>query len=118
MKKTISFCLILLCLLLTACGQESKTISTNAALDLINDGAIIIDVRTKEEYDSGHIKDAINVPLDVIDTISYDKDKLIIVYCATGVRSLQAFNELKELGYTNIYNIDGGLLNWGGELEE
>ena len=115
MKKIFS--LFLICLLITACGDEKRTITTNDAMELIDNGATIIDVRSKEEFDTGHIKDAINIPVDIIDTLSYDKNTTIIVYCASGVRSLQAFNELKKLGYTNVYNLDGGLLNWGGELE-
>ena len=115
MKKIFS--LLLICFLITACGEENRTITTNEAFELINNGATIIDVRTAEEFDTGHIKDAINIPVDMIGTLNYDKDTLLIVYCASGVRSLQAFNELNKLGYTNVYNLDGGLLNWGGELE-
>ena len=116
MKKIIS--LLLLCLLLTACTEKFKTIATNEAIELIDKGARVIDVRTIEEYNTGHIKGAINIPLDTIDTINYDKDTTIIVYCATGVRSLQAVNTLSDMGYKNLYNLDGGMLNWGGETEE
>ena len=116
MKKVVS--LIVLCLIITACTQKFETIVTNRALELIDDGAIVIDVRTIDEYNSGHIKTAINIPLDTIDTINYDKNKKIIVYCATGVRSLQAVKVLSDMGYTNLYNLDGGLLNWGDDLEE
>lgn len=116
MKKIIS--LIVICLLLTACSEKYKTITTNEALELINKGAIIIDVRTAEEYNEGHIKGAINIPVDTIDNISYDKDDTIILYCATGVRSTNAVNILADMGYTSLYNLDGGLLNWGSDLEE
>ena len=116
MKKIIS--LLVVCLLLTACREKFKTIATNEAIELIGNGATIIDVRTADEYNNGHVKGAINVPLDTIDTINYDKDTTIIVYCATGVRSLEAVNALSDMGYTNLYNLDGGMLNWGGETEE
>ena len=46
------------------------------------------------------------------------KEKVIIVYCASGVRSMEAVKKLSEMGYTSLYNLDGGLLNWGFELEE
>ena len=115
MKKIIS--LLFVCILLTACGNNFKTITTNEATELINKGATIIDVRTKEEYNEGHIKNAKNIPLDEITSVSFPKDTVIIVYCATGIRSNQAANKLLDMGYTSLYNLDGGLLNWGGELE-
>ena len=116
MKKFIS--LIVICLLLTACGEKYKTITTNEALELINKGAIIIDVRTVDEYNEGHIKGAINIPVDTIEDITYDKMDTLIIYCATGVRSAKAANILADMGYTSLYNLDGGLLNWGSDLEE
>lgn len=116
MKKIIS--LIIICLLLTACDNKYETIDTNKALELIDSGAIVIDVRTKEEYDGGHIKGSINIPVDEIDKIDYDKDDTLIIYCATGIRSQNAINKLVDMGYTSLYNLDGGLLNWGSDLEE
>lgn len=115
MKKIFS--LLFLLLLLTACTKKYDTIDTNKALELISDGAIIIDVRTIEEYNEGHIKNSINIPLDKIDKITYDKDTTLILYCATGVRSKEAVKELSNMGYTSLYDLDGGLLNWGSELE-
>ena len=117
MKKIFS--LIIICLLITACGDKLyETIDTNKALELIDNGSVIVDVREKEEYDSGHITNAINIPLSDIDSIDIDKNKTVIVYCATGVRSKSAAEKLAEMGYTSLYNLDGGLLNWGGSLEE
>ena len=116
MKKIFS--LLILCLLFTGCTKKYETIATNDALKLINDGAYVIDVRTIKEYNTGHIVGAINVPLDTIDTISYDKNDVLIIYCATGKRSLEAVNKLIDMGYTHLYNLDGGLLNWGEALEE
>jgi len=116
-KKIIS--LIVCGLLLTACGGASyKTITENEAMELINNNAVIIDVRTGAEYASGYIDGAINVPVENISTISYDKDTVIIVYCASGMRSANAAKTLIDLGYTNVYNLDGGLINWGADLVE
>ena len=117
-KKIIS--LIVCILLLTACDGESisyKTITENEAMPLIENEAIIIDVRTVDEYNNGHIVDAINIPVDNISSISYDKDQVIIVYCASGRRSANAAQVLIDLGYTKVYNLDGGLINWGATLE-
>ena len=116
MKKIISF--VLLSLFLVACTQKFKTIATNEAIELIDNGAIVIDVRSLDEYNTGHIRGAVNIPLDMINTISYGKDESLIIYCASGKRSLEAVNTLSDMGYTFLYNLDGGLLNWGGSVEE
>lgn len=117
MKKIIS--LLICILLLTACGSKGfEVIDTNQAQDIINNGAVLIDVRTSEEYVREHIPGAVNIPLDQINTIAYDKNITIIVYCQSGMRSKQAVQTLVDMGYTNLYDLDGGLLNWGGDLEE
>ena len=117
MKKIVS--LLLICLCITACGAAKfKTIDTNEALPIIESGATLIDVRTVEEYNREHIPNAVNIPLDEIDGIAYAKDETIILYCQTGVRSDEAAAILVKDGYTSIYVLDGGLLNWGGDLEE
>ena len=116
-KKLIS--LIVCVLLLTACGGNSyKTITENEAASLIGNDAVIIDVRTGSEFASGYIDGAINIPVDNISSINYPKDTVIIVYCASGMRSAKAAETLIDLGYTNVYNLDGGLINWGAELVE
>ena len=76
---------------------------------------IIIDVRTKEEYESGHIKGAINIPVDDINSIDIDKTKKIIVYCKSGKRSNNAANILLNKGYKYIYDM-GGINNWQYEV--
>lgn len=116
MKKIIS--LIVCVLLLTACGSSYQTIDSNNAMELIENDAVVIDVRSNEEYNTGHIEDSINIPVDTITTVDYEKETVIIVYCATGMRSSNAAKELINLGYSNVYNLDGGLINWGFELVE
>lgn len=74
---------------------------------LIQDGAIVLDVRTTSEYAAGHIHGSINVPLNkLIQHLKKlkDKDKTIITCCASGSRSAEALNVLKYNGYTSIYN--------------
>ena len=72
---------------------------------MLNTEYIIIDVRTKEEYDSGHIVGAVNIPYDEInESVDVYKSKTIFVYCKSGNRSNIAFNYLKELGYT-VYDL-------------
>lgn len=114
MKKIL---LIVVILLLTACGTKYEVINANTAKDLIDNGAILIDVRTEDEYNQDHIEGAINVPLQVIETFTSNLDDTIILYCATGIRSAEAAKILTEKGYTKIYSLDGGLINWGFEGE-
>lgn len=115
-KKILLFITILF---ITGCSSDTyKTIDSNEAMKLIENGAIIVDVREISEYEINHIPNSINIPLNNIESINYNKDSTIIVYCATGVRSSQAALKLHSLGYTNIYNLDGGIINWGFELEE
>ncbi len=79
------------------------------------DDCQIIDVRTKEEYDEGHIVDAINIPNEVIREEAVeklkDKDQLLLIYCHSGRRSKEAANKLVELGYSNVYDF-GGIIDW------
>ena len=66
---------------------------------------IIVDVRTKEEYDESHVKNSINIPYDEIDeNTDLDKNKTIIVYCRSGARSKKAYDTLKDLGY-DVYDL-------------
>lgn len=75
--------------------------------DLMKSGGIIIDVRTKSEYASGHIKGSINIPLDQLGngmSKLNDKNQAIITCCASGIRSASGKNILKNAGYTNVHN--------------
>lgn len=80
---------------------------------------ILLDVRTKEEYESGYIKGAINLPNEEIGdreiALLPDKNAKIFVYCRSGNRSKQAAEKLVKLGYTDIINI-GGIQTWQGEI--
>ena len=81
---------------------------------------IILDVRTQEEYDQGHIPGAILIPDNRIDAdaekVLTDKNQLILVYCRSGRRSKLAAERLVQLGYTNIKEF-GGILEWPYEVE-
>ena len=79
-------------------------------------GAIIVDVRSSQEYLEGHLKGAISIPYYEINKNVYnilkDKNKDIILYCQSGVRSKQAYKKLIKLQYKNVYNLYKGLDNW------
>ena len=82
-------------------------------------GYIIIDARTQEEYDQGHIPGAILIPeYEIADRAEKelpDKDQLILVYCRSGRRSKIAAEELVKLGYTNVKEF-GGIIDWKYEI--
>ncbi|WP_299032819.1 rhodanese-like domain-containing protein [uncultured Anaerococcus sp.] len=85
-----------------------KEISGDDLLKL-DDSYKIIDVRTSEEYKNGHIKNAINIPLDRImeDDFNLDKDDKLIIHCRTNGRSKMALAHLEDLGYKNLYLAPG-----------
>ena len=122
MKKILL--VVLAALLLVGCGNEKidgealyKTIDYETAKDFVdNSQALLIDVRTYEEYEKGHIEEAINVPLDTISdatikAVTIDQLDNIIVYCESGERSKEAAIKILELGYTNVYDL-GSMDNW------
>ena len=128
MKKLIF--LLLAVMMLTACGQETEkdqgavyvNITAEEAKQIMDseEGYIILDVRTREEYDQGHIPGAIVIPHEEIaekaEDVLTDKDQLILVYCRSGRRSKIAAEALVELGYTNIKE-SGGIIDWPYEVE-
>ncbi len=128
MKKLII--LLLAVMLLTACGQDKENdqgvvyvnITAEEAKQIIDteEGYIILDVRTQEEYDQGHIPGAILIPDTEIkakaEDVLTDKEQMILVYCRSGRRSKLAAETLVELGYTNIKEF-GGIIDWPYEVE-
>lgn len=76
---------------------------------LIKSGAVIVDVRSKGEYQGGHIKNSLNIPLDTLsgNFSKLKKDKPVITCCASGMRSASAKGILKSNGFTEVYNGGG-----------
>ena len=82
-------------------------------------GAVLLDVRTPQEYREGHIPGSKNVPLQTIDKVTSiveNKDTALYVYCYSGARSRQATAMLQHIGYTNVQNI-GGIAAYTGKVE-
>ena len=82
-------------------------------------GAVLLDVRTPQEYQNGHIPGSKNVPLQEIGRVSAvvrEKDTPLFVYCHSGARSRQAVGELQRMGYLHVKNI-GGIAAYTGEVE-
>jgi rhodanese-related sulfurtransferase len=79
---------------------------------------IVLDVRTPQEYQEGHISNAINIPVQILgqqlDNLKNFKDKKILVYCRSGHRGTIASQILDGAGFKNVYNLKGGLFEWKG----
>ena len=128
MKKLVF--LLMAVMMLTACGQDKENnqgavyvnITAEEAKQIMDteEGYIILDVRTQEEYDESHIPGAILIPHTEIEAraeeVLTDKDQLILVCCRSERRSKIAAEALLELGYTNIKEF-GGIIDWPYETE-
>ena len=127
-KKQISLLLVLITLNLSAC----KNGNTAGGQGIVNEkisvvefdkklgtspGAQLIDVRTPGEYAGGHLKNAINIDLrspDFEQRIgALDKHKPVFVYCLSGGRSGAAADKMADMGFQEVYNMDGGIMKWG-----
>jgi rhodanese-related sulfurtransferase len=132
MKKWFLFA-VCLPVAFAGCGQnksqetkkaEYHKLSAEEAKKMLDEtpNAILVDVRTPTEFKEIRIPHAISLPLNEIDdkaaTVLPDKNALILVYCRSGVRSNNAANKLIAMGYTNIYDIGGGISNWPFETEK
>lgn len=82
----------------------------------------LVDVRTVEEYEEGHIPKTIHIPHDEMEERYMEleewKDEKILLICRSGRRSLYAAEILKEKGFQQVYNFEGGMLDWTGEIEK
>ncbi len=86
---------------------------------LMNQGAIVLDVRSAEDYAAGHIRGARSVPsaqlADSLDSIKRYKDKPVVVYCEQGVSAAGAMRTLAQQGFARVVNLRGGLRAWRAE---
>ena len=117
------FKILLLALLLVGCSNMTyQQVSMDEGLELMSkdNDYILLDVRTIEEYNAGHIPGAHCYPNEDIDeaimNVIYQQDTTIYVYCRSGNRSKQACEKLVNLGYTDVIEF-GGIIDYKGELE-
>ena len=130
MKKIGIMIAVAATLFASACGDKGAGPMTEATFEMItgeeaqramekDSGYILLDVRTQEEYDAGHIEGAICIPVETIGSEAPeglpDKDQTIYVYCRSGNRSKTASTKLAALGYTKIIEF-GGVNTWPGAL--
>lgn len=105
---------------LTACGGNGgkvTNLNVNDFATKIKDASVtLIDVRTAGEFSSGHIAGAKNIDWESgtfeRDVLALDKNKTYAVYCRSGNRSGQATAQMAKDGFTHVYNLDGGIINW------
>ena len=93
-------------------NNQINEINFTKLKDMAAKGAVLIDVRSPQEYNEGHLPGAINIPEYEIRRVKNEMPKLnqqIVVYCQYGGRSIDAYNMLKKMGYTNVYSLKGGL---------
>lgn len=121
MKSRYLFFLFIAFAISSCNGQQSKNIKNIPSEDFANQinktpNAQILDVRTPEEFNLEHIDNAINInwlgDSFIENTKSLDKSKPVFVYCKSGARSAKAAGKLQELGFTTIYQLEGGILKW------
>lgn len=90
-------------------GMEQPDITMEELKKLEKEGAILLDVRSPQEYKEGHLNGAISLPeyeiKENVETILKNKKEIIIVYCSSGSRSKKAQKELIEMGYETVYNL-------------
>jgi len=128
--KRIFPAILAMLILLTGCKGESvsnmsyQQITAEQAKTMMNEqpDAVILDVREQQEYDSGHIPNAVLLPVGSITEqtaaeVIPDKETVVLVYCRSGNRSKTASAALAELGYSKIYEF-GGIKSWPYEIEQ
>ena len=113
--------LVLSALLLNSLISErlggAGSVDTTAAIGLINhQDAVVLDVRTQDEFKQGHILNAINIPVGLLDgrigELNKHKEATVVVNCRSGQRSSHACNILKKHGFTKVHNLSGGIMAW------
>jgi rhodanese-related sulfurtransferase len=96
-----------------------RSVGPTEAIQLLNQGALLVDVRTRQEFDAGHVIDARHVPQDQLaqagELLKRFKDKIVIMCCDTGTRSAAAARTLQGQGFGKVVTLRGGLQAWRGE---
>jgi rhodanese-related sulfurtransferase len=96
--------------------QKSAALSAPQAVRLMNQGALIIDLRPQAAFEAGHISDARNVPAADLesqaDSLKKWRERTVITYCDSGANGAGAVRTLAKLGFTKVFHLDGGLNAW------
>ncbi|MBK9639146.1 MAG: thioredoxin [Bacteroidetes bacterium] len=125
MKKIILSVTLVLSFLVAACQQSTnkgKSVNEKVSIEqfekllIEKSNAIILDVRTPEEFAAGHVKSAVNLNIHDAtfknELAKLDKSKPVLVYCKSGSRSAAAASQMEAMGFNEVYNFGGGMLAW------
>ena len=97
-------------------GRNYTSLDTGAAKEMLEEdnNTVLIDVRSREDFNLEHLKGAKNIPLDQLDGRlgKLPRDKDIVVYCQNGGRSIRAVRKLEVAGFTRLYHMHEGLRGW------
>lgn len=117
-KRTL-FLSVLLFITISCHSQNQegvKVISVTEFESQLQPKMQLVDVRTEEEFSEGHIENALNYNVNNTDfktqVTALDKTKPVYIYCKSGKRSAKAATQLKDMGFTTIYDLDGGFEGW------
>ena len=128
MKKLLAILLFTSVVNMGACqsaqtgGKRAQTVKTTISVAdydqklTATPNIQLIDVRTPGEYETGHLKNAVNININGDDfeqqLAKLDKTRPVMVYCRSGGRSSSAANKMEAMGFTEVYNMDGGIMQW------
>ena len=116
---TVLLALAALAYELSRARGSGQAVGPADAVRLLNQGAVLVDVRSKAEFDSGHVIDAKHVPQDQVaqggELLKKFKDKVVVTCCESGMRSGAAARVLQAQGFTKVVNLRGGLQAWRAE---
>ena len=109
MSSTTSLIILAVIILIFFLLKRSGQVAAKDVPTFLQDGAMVIDVRSPAEFNSGHLPKAINIPLDTIETALprrvKDKNCVLLLHCQSGMRSGVASKKLKRIGYTRAFNL-------------
>ena len=116
---TVAIACVLAAYELSKARSGGRSVGPTEAIQLLNQGALLVDVRTRPEFDSGHVIDARNVPQEQLaqvgESLKRFKDKIVITCCDTGTKSAAATRVLQGQGFGKVVTLRGGLQAWRGE---
>jgi rhodanese-related sulfurtransferase len=116
---TVVLALAALAYELSRARSGGQSVGPIDAVRLLNQGAVLVDVRTQAEFDSGHVIDARHVPQEQLassaETLKKYREKVVIICCESGMRSGSAARVLQAQGFTKVVNLRGGLQAWRTE---
>ena len=112
-----AFVLLLTLFVRNEVRRGGRSVSAQQLVDMVNrEGALVLDVRDKKEFDAGHIVDAVNIPFSALDNrvdeLNKHKERPVVVACKMGQHSGSAGVVLRKHGFQNVVRLTGGVAEW------